>query len=65
MELKTFIYPLSAFLPPLPLIPFTTEEITGCTIEANNDDNKALINLLSCAFLSCFTVSLNVITLWF
>ena len=65
MKLKTFIYPLSAFLTPLPIIPFTIEEITGSTIEATEDDSKAPINLPSCVFLSRFTVSLNVMTLWF
>ena len=28
------IYPLPTLLTPLPLIPFTTEEVTGCTNEA-------------------------------
>ena len=42
------IYPLSALLIPLPLIPFTTKEITGCTNEAAKGTNKAGKNLPSC-----------------
>ena len=58
MELKLLsIYPLPALLAPLPLIPFTTEEITGCTNEVANSANKAGRNPLSCFFISCFTVS--------
>ena len=35
MELKYLtIYPLPAFLTPLPLIPFTAEETTNCTNQA-------------------------------
>ena len=33
------IYPLPALLTPLPLIPFTTEEITGCTNDAGKGSN--------------------------
>ena len=46
---KTFysIYPLSALLTPLPPMPFTTEEITGCTNEAAKGANKAPRNLPS------------------
>ena len=40
------MYLLPALLAPLPLIPFTTEEITGCTNEAAKGDNKAPRNLL-------------------
>ena len=56
---KTFlsIYPLPTLLTPLPLIPFTTEEITGCSNEAVKYANKAGRNLPSCFFISCFTVS--------
>ena len=50
------IYRLPALLTPLPLIPFTTEEITGCTIEAPKGANKAPRNPPSCFFISCFTV---------
>ena len=35
------IHPLPALLTPLPLIPFTTEEITGCTNEVAKGANKA------------------------
>ena len=35
------MYPLPALLIPLPLMPFTTEEIAGCTNEAAKDANKA------------------------
>ena len=35
------MYSLPAFLTPLPLIPFTTEEITGCCNEATKSANKA------------------------
>ena len=38
------IYPVSAILTPLPLIPFTTEEITGCTIEVTKGARKARRN---------------------
>ena len=36
-----------------------TEEITGCINEADKCANKAPRNLLSCFFVSCFTVSVN------
>ena len=42
------MYPLLALLPPPPLIPFTNEEITGCTNETAKDSNEALTNLPSC-----------------
>ena len=45
---KLSIYPLSDFLTPLTLTTFTTEEITGCTIEAGKGANKAPQNLCSC-----------------
>ena len=51
------IYPLPALLTPLPLIPLTTEEITGCANEAANGANKAGLNPTSCLFISCFAVS--------
>ena len=35
------ICPLPALLTPLPLIPFTIEEITGCTNEAAKGAKKA------------------------
>ena len=50
------MYPFPAFLSPLSLIPFTTEEITGSTIEAGKGANKAPRNSPSCFFISCFTV---------
>ena len=42
------MYPLPALLTPLPLIPFTTEEITRCTNEAAKGANKAPRNPPSC-----------------
>ena len=50
------IYPVSAILTPLPLIPFTTEEITGCTIEVTKGANNARRNQHHWFFISCFTV---------
>ena len=44
---------------PLSLIPFTTEEITGCTKEAAKGANKAPRNLPSCSFISYLTVSVT------
>ena len=41
---------------PLPVIPTTTEEVTGCTIEGGN---KALRNPPSWFLISCFTVSVK------
>ena len=46
------IYPLPALLTPLPLILFTTEEITGNSNEAAKGANK-VPNLPSC-FLNSF-----------
>ena len=51
------MYPLPALLTPLPLIPFTTEEITGCTNEATTGGNKAGRKLPPCCFIASFTVS--------
>ena len=48
------MYPLPALLTPLPLIPFTTEEITGRTIKVAKGANKAPRNLPSCFFVSYF-----------
>ena len=42
-----------------PFIPFTTEEITGCTNEAPKGTSKAPRNPPSCFFVSCFTVSVT------
>ena len=53
------MYPLFALLTPLPRIPFTTEEITGCTNEAAKGANKAPRNPPSCFFVSFFTVSVT------
>ena len=53
-------YPYILFLLfeiPLPLIPFTTEEITGCTNEAAKGANKAPGNPPSCFYISSFTFS--------
>ena len=54
-----FIYPFPALLSPLPFIPFTTEEITGCTNEAAKGTSKVPRNPPSCFFVSCFTVSVT------
>ena len=53
------MYPLAALLTPLSLslIPFITEEITGCTKEAAKGANKPPRNPPSCFFISCFSVS--------
>ena len=53
------MYPLHALLTPLPLIPFTTEEISGCTIKAAKVANKARRNQPSCFITSCFTASVT------
>ena len=45
------IYPLPAFLTPLPPIRFATEEITGCTIDAAKGANKATMNPLAYFFI--------------
>ena len=50
-------YSLPAPQTSLPLIPFTAEEIIGCTNEAATGANKAPRNPSSCFFVSCFTVS--------
>ena len=42
---------------PLPVIYFTTEEMTGYTTEATKDANKAARNPRSCFSISCFTAS--------
>ena len=39
-------------------MPFTTEEITGCTNETAKGTNETRRNLPSC-FFSCFTVSVT------
>ena len=53
------LYPLPAFLTPLPIIPFTTEEITGCTNEAAKGANKVPRNPPSYFLVSFFTVSVT------
>ena len=40
----------------LPVIPFATEKITGCTNEVAKGANSVPRNQLSCFFISCFTV---------
>ena len=40
---------------PLPVMPFTTEETTGCTTEAAKGANKAPRNLPSCFLVSYVT----------
>ena len=57
MELKNFIH----LVTPLPLLPFTTEEILDCTNEVARGSKKAPRNPPSCFFLfvSCFTVSVT------
>ena len=63
------IYPLPALLTPLPLIPFTIEEITGWTNEATKGANKATRNSPSCFFILYFAVSVIhpnfLMVLWF
>ena len=51
------IYPFSALLTPLTLIPFPTEEITYCTNEATKGANKTPRNPPSCFFILFFNVS--------
>ena len=53
------MYTLPALLTPYPLIPFTTEQITGSTTEAAKGVNKAPRNLPSCFLILCFTVSVT------
>ena len=50
------IYPIPVFLTPLPLICFTNEEITSCTIEAAKSANKVPRDPASCFFISGFIV---------
>ena len=50
------IYPLPALLTPIPVIPFTTEKITGWTNEAAKGDNKTPRNSLFYFSILCFTV---------
>ena len=57
---KTFsMYHFPTLLTPLPFIRFTAEEITDCTNEVAKGAGKALRNLSSCFFISCFTVSVT------
>ena len=51
------IYPFPALLYPLPLMPFTTEEITGCANEAAKSANKAPRN--PPFFILSFTLSVT------
>ena len=44
------LYPFPALMTPHPVIPFTTEKITGCANEGAKNANKAPINPLSCLF---------------
>ena len=44
------IYHPPVLVIPLPLIPFTTQKITGCTNEAAKGANKAVRNPPSCFF---------------
>ena len=56
------MFPLLALLTPIPCIPLTTEEMTGCTIEAAKGANKTPRNPPSCFFLFnfyCFSNSIN------
>ena len=55
---KIVLY-LPALLTPLPVIPFTTEEITGCTNEAAKGADTVPRNPPSCFSISCFTVPLT------
>ena len=49
-----FVYPLPALLTSLPVIPFTSKEITSCTIEAAKGANKCPRNLLYIFFYFIF-----------
>ena len=53
------MYPLPALLTPLPLIPFSTEEITGCINDAAKSANKPPRIPPSYLFISSFPVSVN------
>ena len=53
------MYALPALLTPLALIPFTTEEITGCTNEAATSATKAPKNPPSYFFILCLAVSVT------
>ena len=53
------MYPLPALPTPLPLIPFTTDEVIGCTNEAPKIANKASRNSSACFFISCITNSVT------
>ena len=57
MELKVFIH----LVTPLPLLPFTTEEILDCTNEVARGSKKSSKKsaFLFFLFLSCFTVSVT------
>ena len=44
---------------PLPVIPFTTEKIRGCTIAADVGANIATWNPTSSFYVSCFTASVT------
>ena len=52
------MYPFPALAITLPLIPFTTEEVTGCTNEAVKDANKAGTKS-AFVFVLCYTVSVT------
>ena len=54
------LHPLPILLTAIPLIPFTTEEVTGCTTKTAKGVNKEPRNLLACFFffsISAFTAS--------
>ena len=53
------MYALPALLAPLPLIPFTTEEITGCTVEVAKGAHTAPRNSPPYFFISCFIASVT------
>ena len=57
--MSEIIYSFPAPLTPLPLIPLTTEEIAGCTNEADESAKTVPRNPPSCFFISCFTVSVT------
>ena len=58
-ETKNFfsMYPFPAFLTPFPPIPFTTEEITGCTNDAAKGASKAGRNPTYCFLFHVFFIS--------
>ena len=57
------LHPLPILLTAIPLIPFTTEEVTGCTTKTAKGVNKEPKNLLACFFLYFFLFQLLLLQL--